>query len=218
MRLRRKGHHRRRAGGDPAKRSCRLAGLLPRVRRTSVRDSSQSDGQLSQQAEAACGVDGAPPRSRRRRFGRYIPGTVLFTLRAALSETPCLLGATGRASTQRGLHQGKAKVRKDAERSAANQNGCERFDAQLADCRIDRRGATMVTRTTPPLLVRSEHAAAGRHVAVVVVYRTPGPGGAAHPADAGGFIVDRQSPGSIPVLLVTGCDNAFGMNALGFPS
>ena len=23
------------------------------------------------------------------RFGRYIPGTVLFTLRAALSETPC---------------------------------------------------------------------------------------------------------------------------------
>jgi hypothetical protein len=79
------------------------------------------------------------------RFGRYIPGTVLFTLRAALSETPCLLGATGRASTQRGLHQGKAKVRKDAERSAANQNGCERFDAQLADCRIDRRGATMVT-------------------------------------------------------------------------
>ncbi len=152
------------------------------------------------------------------RFGRYIPGTVLFTLRAALSETPCLLGATGRASTQRGLHQGKAKVRKDAERSAANQNGCERFDAQLADCRIDRRGATMVTRTTPPLLVRSEHAAAGRHVAVVVVYRTPGPGGAAHPADAGGFIVDRQSPGSIPVLLVTGCDNAFGMNALGFPS
>jgi len=89
------------------------------------------------------------------RFGRYIPGTVLFTLRAALSETPCLLGATGRASTQRGLHQGKAKVRKDAERSAANQNGCERFDAQLADCRIDRRGATMVTRTTPPLLVPS---------------------------------------------------------------
>ena len=43
------------------KRSCRLAGLLPRVRRTSVRDSSQSDGQLSQQAEAACGVDGAAP-------------------------------------------------------------------------------------------------------------------------------------------------------------
>jgi hypothetical protein len=92
------------------------------------------------------------------RFGRYIPGTVLFTLRAALSETPCLLGATGRASTQRGLHQGKAKVRKDAERSAANQNGCERFDAQLADCRIDRRGATMVTRTTPPLLVQGNDA------------------------------------------------------------
>jgi hypothetical protein len=91
------------------------------------------------------------------RFGRYIHGTVLFTLRAALSETLCLLGATGRASTQRGLHQGKAKVRKDAERSAANQNGRERFDAQLADCRIDRRGATMVTRTTPPLLVRSSH-------------------------------------------------------------
>jgi len=91
------------------------------------------------------------------RFGRYIPATVLFTLRAALSGTPCLLGATGRASTQRELHQGKAKVRKDAERSAANQNGCERFDAQLADCRIDRRGATMVTRTTPPLLVRSGH-------------------------------------------------------------
>jgi hypothetical protein len=64
---------------------------------------------------------------------------------------------TRRASTQRGLRQGKAKVRKDAERSAANQNGCERFDAQLADCRIDRRGATMVTRTTPPLLVRSGH-------------------------------------------------------------
>jgi hypothetical protein len=48
-------------------------------------------------------------------------------------------------------------VRKDAERSAANQNGCERFDAQLANCRIDRRGATMVTRTTPPLLVRTSH-------------------------------------------------------------
>ena len=56
MRLRRNGHHRRRAGGDPAKRSCRLAGLLPRVRRTNVRDSPQTDGQLSQQAEAAYGA------------------------------------------------------------------------------------------------------------------------------------------------------------------
>jgi hypothetical protein len=32
------------------------------------------------------------------------------------------------------------------------------------------------------------------------------------------FIVDRQSPGSIPVLLFAGRDNAVGMNALGFPS
>ena len=32
------------------------------------------------------------------------------------------------------------------------------------------------------------------------------------------FIVDRQSPGSILVLLFAGCDNAFAMNALGFPS
>jgi hypothetical protein len=33
--------------------------------------------------------------------------------------------------------------------------GCDRFDAQLADCFIDRRGATIVTGTAPPLLVRS---------------------------------------------------------------
>jgi hypothetical protein len=72
MCLRREGHHRRRAGGDPAQRSCRLAGLLPRVRGTSVRDSSQTDGQLSHQAEAASGVAGAP--SRCRRGGRQTPG------------------------------------------------------------------------------------------------------------------------------------------------
>ena len=54
------------------KRSCRLAGLLPRVRRTSVRDSSQTDGQLSHQAEAASGVAGAA--SRCRRGGRQTPG------------------------------------------------------------------------------------------------------------------------------------------------
>ena len=72
MRLRREGRHRRRAGGDPAQRSCRLAGLLPRVRRTSVRDSSQTDGQLSHQAEAASGVAGAA--SRCRRGGRQTPG------------------------------------------------------------------------------------------------------------------------------------------------
>ena len=72
MRLRREGRHRRRAGADPAQRSCRLAGLLPRVRRTSVRDSSQTDGQLSHQAEAASGVAGAA--SRCRRGGRQTPG------------------------------------------------------------------------------------------------------------------------------------------------
>ena len=59
-------------GGDAAQRSCRLAGLLPRVRRTSVRDSSQTDGQLSHQAEAASGVAGAA--SRCRRGGRQTPG------------------------------------------------------------------------------------------------------------------------------------------------
>jgi len=72
MCLRREGHDRRRAGGDAAQRSCRLAGLLPRVRRTSVRDSSQTDGQLSHQAEAASGVAGAA--SRCRRGGRQTPG------------------------------------------------------------------------------------------------------------------------------------------------
>jgi hypothetical protein len=72
MCLRREGHDRRRAGGDAAQRSCRLAGLLPRVRRTSVRDSPQTDGQLSHQAEAASGVAGAP--SRCRRGGRQTPG------------------------------------------------------------------------------------------------------------------------------------------------
>jgi hypothetical protein len=72
MCLRREGHDRRRAGGDAAQRSCRLAGLLPRVRRTSVRDSPQTDGQLSHQAEAASGV--ASAASRCRRGGRQTPG------------------------------------------------------------------------------------------------------------------------------------------------
>jgi hypothetical protein len=72
MCLRREGHDRRRAGGDAVQRSCRLAGLLPRVRRTSVRDSPQTDGQLSHQAEAASGVAGAASRCRRR--GRQTPG------------------------------------------------------------------------------------------------------------------------------------------------
>jgi hypothetical protein len=72
MCLRREGHDRRRAGGDAAQRSRRLAGLLPRVRRTSVRDSSQTDGQLSHQAEAASGVAGAA--SHCRRGGRQTPG------------------------------------------------------------------------------------------------------------------------------------------------
>jgi hypothetical protein len=71
MRLRRKGHHRRRAGGDPAQRSSRLAGLLPRVRRTNVRDSPQTDGPLSQQAEAdVVRPRGAPFSAERPAHGR----------------------------------------------------------------------------------------------------------------------------------------------------
>ena len=37
-------------------------------------------------------------------------------------------------------------------------NGCECFDAQLADFCIDRPAAAMVTRTAPPLLVHLDHA------------------------------------------------------------
>lgn len=124
MRLQREGHHRRRAGGDPAQWSCRLAGLLPRVRRTSVRDSSQTDGQLSHQAEAASGVAGAA--SRCRRGGRQTPGwtTCDSAARWPTSSVPPAigtysLGATGRPSAPRGLRQRKANVRKDTERSVA---------------------------------------------------------------------------------------------------
>jgi hypothetical protein len=123
MCLPREGHNRRRAGGDAAQRSRRLAGLLPRVRRPSVRDSSQTDGQLSHQAEAASGVAGAAFRCRRRGLrpvGRPAiaqPAGPPVLVRRQFGT--CSLGATGRASAPRGLRQGKANVRKDTERSVA---------------------------------------------------------------------------------------------------
>jgi hypothetical protein len=153
MRLRREGHHRRRAGGDPAQRSCRLAGLLPRVRRTSVRDSSQTDGQLSHQAEAAAGVAGAASRCRRGGGRRPVA-------RPAIAQPlgpPVLsrrqfgrrsLGATGRASAPRGLRQGKANVRKDTERSVAAERSrhSRRSLPTLLHCRA-------ATRPPLPLLI-----------------------------------------------------------------
>jgi hypothetical protein len=83
MCLRRERHDRRRARGDAAQRSCRLAGLLPRVQRASVRDSSQTDTQLSHQAQAASGVAGAA--SRCRRGGRQTPG---WTTRDSAARRP----------------------------------------------------------------------------------------------------------------------------------
>ena len=124
MCLRREGHDRRRAGGDAAQRSCRLAGLLPRVRRTSVRDSSQTDGQLSHQAEAASGVAGAA--SRCRRGGRQTPGwtTCDSAARWPTSSVPpairhVLARGNGTSKRPARLRQGKANVRKDTERSVA---------------------------------------------------------------------------------------------------
>ena len=95
MCLRREGHDRRRAGDDAAQRSCRLAGLLPRVRRTSVRDSSQTDGQLSHQAEAVSGVAGAA--SRCRRGGRRTPGWTTCYSAARWPHQFCSAGNSARA-------------------------------------------------------------------------------------------------------------------------
>jgi hypothetical protein len=54
-------------------------------------------------------------------------------------------------------------------------NGCECFDAQLADFCIDRPAAAMVTRTASPLLVQSGHdfAVAVRGAAASIVPTTP---------------------------------------------
>jgi hypothetical protein len=60
---------------------------------------------------------------------------------------------------------------------------------------------------TPPLV----------GIAVVVAYRTPGPGGAAHPADAGG-VYRRPIAREHSDAPLRWCDNAFAINALGFPS
>jgi hypothetical protein len=124
MCLRREGHDRRRAGGDAAQRSCRLAGLLPRVRRTSVRDSSQTDGQLSHQAEAASGVAGAA--SRCRRGGRQTPGwtTCDSAARWPTSSVPPAIRhvlARGNGTSKRPARtpSGESAVRKDTERSVA---------------------------------------------------------------------------------------------------
>jgi hypothetical protein len=124
MCLRREGHDRRRAGSGSAQRSCRLAGLLPRVRRTCIRDSSQTDGQLSHQAEAASGVAGAP--SRCRRGGRQTPGWTTCdsaARRPTSSVPPAIRHVLGRGNgtSKRPARtpSGEANVRKDTERSAA---------------------------------------------------------------------------------------------------
>jgi hypothetical protein len=94
------------------------------VRRTSVRDSPQTDGQLSHQAEAASGVAGAASRCRRR--GRQTPGWTTCDSPArwpTSSVPPGIRHVLARGNgTNRGtarLRQGKANVRKDTERSVA---------------------------------------------------------------------------------------------------
>jgi hypothetical protein len=64
VRLRREGQHRRRAGGDPAQRSSRLGGLLPRVRRPFVRDPPQPGGRLTHYSR------GRVSSGKHLRFGR----------------------------------------------------------------------------------------------------------------------------------------------------
>ena len=150
--LRREGHDRRRAGRDAAQRSCRLAGLLPRVRRTSVRDSSQTDGQLSHQAEAASGVAGAA--SRCRRGGRQTPGwtTCDGAARWPTSSVPSAIRhvpARGNRTSKRPARTppGKANVRKDTERPVATERSrhSRRSLPTLLHCR--RTGSA--PRTSP---------------------------------------------------------------------
>jgi hypothetical protein len=179
MCLRREGHDRRRAGGDSAQRSCRLAGLLPRVRRTSVRDSSQTDGQLSHQAEAASGVAGAA--SRCRRGGRQTPGwtTCDSAARWPTSSVPPAIRhvlARGNGTSKRPARtpSGEANVRKDTERSVAAERSRH-------------------SRRSPPTLLhcrRSGHA--GRHLLLFGLgspEEKPGAGAANRP----GYMMFRDS-------------------------
>ncbi len=156
MCLRREGHDRRRAGSDAAQRSCRLAGLLPRVRRTSVRDSSQTDGQLSHQAEAASGLAGTA--SRCRRGGRQTPGwtTCDSAARWPTSSVPpairhVLARGNGTSKRPRGLRQRKANVRKDTERSVAAERS-----------RHSRRSLPTLLHCRPPSHDVGAAASAGR--------------------------------------------------------
>ena len=136
MRLRREGHHRRRAGGDPAQWSCRLGGLLPRVRRNSVRDSSRTDGPLSQRAEAACGVAAQHPilggeaaTCPGRRPAIAQPARPPALLRRQWRT--CLLEATGRASVPRGLTVPVSSTISQTHAGCTQKNG---------QCRGDRSG------------------------------------------------------------------------------
>jgi hypothetical protein len=81
---------------------------------------------------------------------------VINLIRAILVAFTLIVKSRPREAARHRQHSQNRTRRLTArlERAVIHDPTGDRFDAQLADCRIDRRGATMVTRTTPPLLVQ----------------------------------------------------------------